>query len=84
MKLRDIRDDRDFYQAVNEYTGMVWRWGAHVDDDAEIEPTPDELIGILEERIRWVKEHKRVVETYLRRRGGASWVRVIDGSGSGK
>lgn len=84
MKLRDIRDDRDFYQAVNEYTSMVWRWSAHVDDDAEIEPTPDELIGILEERIRWVKEHKRVVETYLRRRSGASWVRVIDGSGPGK
>lgn len=83
MKSREIRDERDFYRAVNEYTGKIWSWGAHCDDDLEIEPTPDELIAILEERIRWVREHKELVDRYLRRRSGPNWVRVIKGSGQG-
>lgn len=82
MKSREIRDEREFYRAVNEYTGKVWSWSAHCDDDLEIEPTPDELIAILEERIRWVKEHKERVERYLRKRSGPAWVRVIEGSGA--
>jgi len=82
VECREIRDERDFYKAVNEYTGKVWSWGAHCDDDFETEPTPDELIAILEERIRWVKEHKALVERYLRKRSGPAWVRVIEGSGT--
>ena len=80
MKTSEIHDDREFYQAVHEYTTKVWNWGAHVDDDYDNEPTPDELIGLLNERIEWVKEHKRSVDKYLRKRGGPNWVRVIDGS----
>ena len=80
MKTSEIHDDREFYQAVHEYTTKVWNWGAHVDDDYDNEPTPDELIGMLNERIEWVKEHKRSVDKYLRKRGGPNWVRVIDGS----
>ena len=45
-----------------------------------ISTTPDELIEMLNERIEWVKEHKRSVDKYLRKRGGPNWVRVIDGS----
>ena len=80
MKTSEIHDDREFYQAVHEYTTKVWNWGAHIDDDYDNEPTPDELIGMLNERIEWVKEHKRSVDKYLRKRGGPNWVRVIDGS----
>jgi len=79
---REIRDERELYRAVNEYTGKVWSWGAHCDGDMEVEPTPDELIEILEERIRWVKEHKAVVERYLRKRERPAWARVIEGSGT--
>lgn len=80
MKTSEIHDDREFYQAVHEYTTKVWHWGAHIDDDYDNEPTPDELIEMLNERIEWVKEHKRSVDKYLRKRGGPNWVRVIDGS----
>ncbi len=82
MKTSEINDDRQFYKAVHEYTHKVWRWGMHVDDDYDIEPTPDELIAMLNERIEWVKDHQRAVEKYLRKRGGPNWVRVIDGSRS--
>ena len=58
MKTSEIHDDREFYQAVHEYTTKVWHWGAHIDDDYDNEPTPDELIEMLNERIEWVKDHK--------------------------
>lgn len=80
MKVTEIHDDREFYEAVHEYATKVWDWRAHVDDDCDIEPTPDEFIAILERRIEWVKEHKRIVDRYLRKRNGPTWVRVIDGS----
>lgn len=77
MKEPEIHDDREFYEAVHEYSANVWRWRAHFDETCEIEPTPDELITILETRIEWVNEHKRIVDKYLRKRNGPSWVRVI-------
>ena len=52
------------------------------DEDEDSECTPDELIGLLEERIRWVEAHKRAVDRYLRKRNGPTWVRVIEGSKS--
>ena len=80
MKMPEIHDDRAFYEAVHEYANKVWDWRAHVDDDYATEPTPDEFIAILEQRIEWVKEHKRIVDQYLRRRNRPTWFRVIDGS----
>ncbi len=80
MKLNEIHNDREFYEAVREYTSKVWTWHAHIDDYQEVEPTPDELIEILEERVAWVKAHKRVVDRYLRKRSGPTWIRVIEGS----
>ena len=58
----------------------MWQWGAHLDDDFGCQPTPDELIDLLNERIQWVAEHKKAVEKYLRKRNGPGWVRVIDGA----
>jgi hypothetical protein len=86
VKRGKISDDREFYKAVRDYTSNVWGWGAHRDDDYEYDPTPDELITLLNERIEWVREHQREVDKYLRRRAGPTWVRVIEGSGqhSGK
>ncbi len=52
-----------------------------MDDDCENQPTPDELIEILNERIEWVQKHKKAVDHYCRKRGGAKWFRVIDGNG---
>ena len=80
MKFKEIQDDREFYKAVHEYSSKVWNWRAHLDDNCEVEPTPEELIMILEARIIWVKEHKRTVDKYLRKRTGRTWARVIDGS----
>ena len=80
MKVGEIRDERDFYEAVREYTNKVWQWGAHLDEDYKIEPTPDELIEVLKNRVKWVEAHKVAVDTYLRKRRSPTWVRVIDGS----
>lgn len=81
MKVSEICDEREFYAAVREYTSNVWQWGAHLDDQYEAEPTPDELIDILTERVRWVKAHKDAVDHYLQKRSAPpTWVRVIDGS----
>jgi len=52
-----------------------------MDDDCEDLPTPDELIEILYQRIAWVKEHKKAVDNYCRKRGGVTWFRVINGNG---
>lgn len=81
MSVSEIHDEREFYQAVRDYTDNVWQWGAHNDDDYDCEPTPDELIKLFQKRIEWVKEHQKAVEKYLRRREGPTWFRVIDGSG---
>lgn len=78
----EIHDDREFHDAVGVYARKVWEWSAHLDDECDIEPGPDELIAILEARIEWVKEHQRVVDRYLRKRNGPTWFRVIHGSGS--
>ena len=80
MKVSEIRDERDFYEAIRKYTSKVWQWGAHHEDSYDIEPTPDELIEILKERVRWVEAHKDAVDAYLRKRQGPTWVRVIEGS----
>ena len=80
MKVDEIHDDREFYEAVHDYANKVWNWHGHVDDEFEIEPTPDEFIALLETRIEWVKAHKKAVDDYLRRRNGPTWVRVINGS----
>lgn len=82
MKVSEIHDEREFYEAVNEFSSKVWRWGAHMDEDFESQPTPDELIEMLNERIDWAKEHKRAVVKYLRKRNGPTWVRVIESSRS--
>ena len=81
MKVSEIHDDREFYEAVSDYSSKIWQWGAHLDDDSDGQPTPDELIEILSERLEWVKEHKKAVDKYCRKRGGATWFRVIDGTG---
>ena len=44
------------------------------------EMTPDELVEVLEERIQWVKAHKKAVERYLQKQGGSRWLRVVGGS----
>jgi hypothetical protein len=80
VKVSEIRDEREFYDAVREFSSKIWEWGAHRDGDFEFEPTPDELIEILEKRLDWVRAHKKAVDRYLRRRSGLSRVRVIDGS----
>jgi len=79
VEVKEIRDERDLYQAVREYAANVWRWGvAEIDEEAE--PTPDEFIEILTERIEWVKAHAAAVDRYLRRRSGRTRVRLVDGS----
>ena len=80
MKMDEIRNEREFYQAVRDYSSRVWAWGAMIDDDYDSEITPDELLELLEERIEWVKAHKRAVDRYLQRQGGMRWLRVIEGS----
>lgn len=82
MKVDEIRNERELYEAVRDYTSKVWHWGGYTDDDDDNEPAPDELIAVLEQRIAWVKAHKEAVESYLNRRCGPHWVRVIDGSGA--
>ena len=82
MTEREICNEREFYDAVREYTNKIWRWGAHLDDDDCDQPSPDELIGLLEARIAWVKAHKKAVDQYLKRRNGPTWVRVYEGSKS--
>lgn len=80
MTVNEIEDERQLYQAVSEYTNRMWEWRGYGSDLGDGEPTPDELIKILEERIEWIKEHKRVVDQYLRKRNGPTWFRVIDGT----
>lgn len=80
VKFREIKDERDFYKAVHQYSMKIWSWGAHIDGDWDEEPTPDELIKMLEERIAWVKAHQRAVDKYLKKRHGRGWVRVFDGA----
>lgn len=82
MQVDEIHDEREFYEAVIEYSNKVWQWSAHIDDDFECPPTPDELIEMLQERIAWVQQHKKAVDKYLRKRNGPTWVRVIDGRGA--
>ena len=79
--MEEIKDDKALYQAVTEYASKVWEWKGYTDDDFDGEPTPDEFIEILEERIKWLKEHKRVVDRYMRKRNGPTWFRVIEGRG---
>lgn len=83
MKAIQISNDKQFYQAVMDYSSNVWQWRGHDDDDFENDPTPDELIQILSERIEWIRQHKSAVEKYLLKRRGPTWVRVIDGSRAG-
>ena len=80
MDVHEIRDEREFYEAIRDYTRNAWQWVGFGDDDADTECTPDELIEVLQERIRWIEAHKREVDRYLRKRNGPTWVRVIDGS----
>jgi hypothetical protein len=80
VKIDPICNDRELYRAVNEYMGNVWKWGGDLDGDFGAEPSPDDLITLLESRIAWVKAHQQAVEHYLNRRCGPHWVRVIDGS----
>lgn len=82
VKVSEIRDDREFYEAVNDYTNRLWQWGAFGDEDFDSTPTPDELIELLNERIEWVKEHKKAVDKYCRKRASVTWFRVIDGAGN--
>lgn len=79
MEVKEIRDERDLYRAVREYAANVWRWGA-AEIDEEHEPTPEEFIEILTERIEWVKAHSAAVDRYLRRRIGRTRIRIVDGS----
>jgi hypothetical protein len=83
VKVDPISSERELYQAVSDYTNKVWQWNGCLDDDYAGEPTPEELIALLESRIAWVKAHKAAVDGYLNRRSGPHWVRVIDGSNSG-
>ena len=81
MKVDEIRNEREFYEAVRDYSSKVWQWGASPDyDDDTTEPMPDELLAILEERVQWVKAHKKAVDRYLARQGGTRWLRVFDGA----
>ena len=83
VKVDEIRDEREFYQAIKEYSSKVWQWGATYDDDFDGEMTPDELVEVLEQRVQWVKAHKKAVERYLQKQSGSRWLRVIDGSVTG-
>lgn len=83
MEVHEIHDEREFYEAIRDYTRKAWQWVGFGDDDADTDCTPDELIDLLYERIHWVEAHKRAVDRYLRRRQGPTWVRVIDGSKTG-
>ena len=83
VKVNEIRNERELYQAVSEYSSNVWQWGGYCAEGFDGEPAPDELIAILESRIAWVKAHKDAVDHYLNRRCGPHWVRVIDGSKAG-
>ena len=47
MKVDEIRNEREFYEAVRDYSSKVWQWGATVDDDCDSEPMPDELLELL-------------------------------------
>jgi hypothetical protein len=82
VRMDEIRNEREFYQAVRDYSSKVWQWGASMDDDFNSEMTPNELLELLEERIRWVKAHKRAVDRYLQKQGGMRWLRVIESSAS--
>jgi len=81
VNVSEIHDERELYEAISDYSRKIWRWEAHMDDDCEDLPTPDELIEILYQRIAWVKEHKKAVDNYCRKRGGVTWFRVINGNG---
>ena len=84
VKVDEIRDEREFYQAIREYTSKVWQWGApYDDDDFDGEMTPDELVDVLERRVQWVKAHKKAVQRYLDKKSGTRWLRVIEGSVTG-
>ena len=80
MKVDEIRNEREFYEAVRDYSGKAWQWGACLDDDIDGELMPDELLALLEERIQWVKAHKKAVNRYLEKQGGQRWLRVFDGA----
>lgn len=80
VKVNEIRNEREFYRAVRDYSSRVWQWGAPFDEDFDCEMTPDELVEVLEERIQWVKAHKKAVERYLQKQGGSRWLRVVGGS----
>ncbi len=84
MKVPDIKNDKDLYRAISEYSSRVWEWRGHLDEDYEQEPTPDEFINMLKERIRWVREHTSAINRYLLKRNRASWYRVIEGDGKGQ
>lgn len=79
MKMREIKNDKELYRAVKEYTSITWQWGVSEFDD-EFEPEPHELIEILNERIEWVKAYSAEVDRYLRRRRGPTWFKVLDGT----
>ena len=80
MRVHEIRSQREFYDAIHDYSRKVWHWGAEDQGEDGNEPTPDELLELLEQRIEWVKAHKKAVDTYFRKLHGPTWVRVIDGS----
>lgn len=81
MKVPKIRNDRDLYRAMSDYSSRVWEWHAHLDEDFETEPAPEELIQLLKDRIDWVRDHEAAVNRYLLKRNRAMWYKVIDGSG---
>lgn len=84
VKIPEIRNDHDFYQTVHAYTRKSWQWGIGVDEDIDgddcEEPTPDEMIRILQSRIEWVKSYSASIDKYLQRRNGPKWFRVVEGS----
>lgn len=84
MKIPEIRNDNDFYRMVQAYTRKFWQWGVGLDDDVDNddceEPTPDEMIRILQSRIEWVQSYSAAVDKYLQRRSGPKWFRVVEGS----
>jgi len=82
VAVKEIEDDRQFYQAVREYANRIWEWRGYGDDECGDDPTPEEFIELLEERIEWLRDHKRAVDRYLRKRSGPTWIRVIDGTGA--
>lgn len=84
VKIPEIRNDNDFYQSVYAYTRKFWQWGVEFDEDVDgnvcEQPTPDEMIRILQSRIEWVKAYSASVDKYLQRRNGPKWFRVVEGS----